>query len=264
MMMIIGIAQISPCWNEPEKTFRKIRDIVEEAVEADANLIAFPEQIVTGWDPKDPISYVQNESGEIVIELYEIAREYGIGLLGSYREADEPRPKNTALLIGTDGRIIARYSKIHLFSPADEDKYYTPGSNLGIAEFEGCRCGIAICYDLRFGSLFRLYRDAGVDLVLVPSAWPASRQKLFNTFVACRAAEFQIWVAGINTVGITPVDSYSGGSCLVGPDGSVSVEAGDREEILFGDVNPAESREIQRSFPVKKDERCELYKRLRD
>ena len=51
----------------------------------------------------------------------------------------------------------------------------SPGTDLGIFTFDSLTCGIAICYDLRFPELFRIYAQKGVHAVFVPAAWPQSR-----------------------------------------------------------------------------------------
>lgn len=260
--MILCTAQIAPCWQDPEATLEKIKGRVAEAVEFDASCIAFPEQVVTGWDPEDVTFGVQDENGLIISTLREYARDFSIGILGSYREFFEPSPRNTAVAISSNGDILARYSKIHLFSPGGEDKYYYPGDTLGTFSIDGCCCGIAICYDLRFADLFRLYREAGVHLMLIPSAWPAIRMKHFDLFTTSRAAEFQMYVAGINTVGKTPVDQYSGGSLVAGPDGFVISRGCKGEELLFTDIDPGYVDDIRKGFPVHQDRRDTVYHRL--
>ena len=260
--MILCTAQISPCWQNPNCTLTSIKTRIAEAIECDASFISFPEQVITGWDPLDEKNFIQTEDDEIVSVLKEYARDFGIGLLGSYREMHQPYPRNTAIAIGPDGHLLARYSKVHLFSPGHEDRAYFPGEEIALFSYDGCRCGIAICYDLRFADLFRLYRDAGADLMLVPSAWPASRMRHFELFITTRAVEFQMYVAGINTVGETPVDRYTGGSLVVGPDGTILSRGSEVEELLFTEVSPDHVVEVRDRFPVHHDRRNELYQNL--
>lgn len=258
--MILCTAQISPCWMDPEATLVKMRRMIAESVECDASFIAFPEQIVTGWNPTDGKFGVQDEYGPILSRLREFAQDFSIGILGSYREAHIPRPRNTTVAIGSDGQILARYSKTHLFSPSGEDQQYDPGDLIATFSTDECRCGLAICYDLRFSDLFRLYRDAGVHLMMVPSAWPASRMRHFDLFITTRAVEYQMYVAGINTVGQTPVDKYSGGSLVAGPDGMVISRACEGEELLFTEINPGYVDQVREEFPVHQDRRDLLYR----
>ncbi|MDD1723870.1 MAG: carbon-nitrogen hydrolase family protein [Methanospirillum sp.] len=250
--MILCLAQMAPRWNDTVSGLRQMRSMASDAVEGDASFIAFPEQILTGWNPKE-VSGTEDEEGEQVSVMREIARDLSIGILGSYRERQTPRPRNTCIAIGPDGKILARYSKIHLFSPGGEDQYYQPGDALGIFSCCSCTIGIAICYDLRFAHLFQLYREQGVHLILVPSAWPASRMKHFHLFTTSRAAEFQAYIASVNTVGVTPVETYNGGSCIAGSDGTVRAMGSDMEELIFCEIDPKEVERSRQAFPVYSD-----------
>lgn len=257
--MILCTAQITPCWKDPTATLFRMRDKIAQAVECDASCIVFPEQVTTGWDPTDSVSGVQNEEGIIISTLRRYARDFSIVILGSYREKNYPKPRNTVVAIGSDGEILARYSKIHLFSPAGEDVFYDAGESIAVFQINGCKCGIAICYDLRFADLFRVYRDAGVQVMLVPSAWPSSRMHHFELFITSRAAEFQMYVAGINTIGTTPVDTYTGGSLIAGPDGEILTRGVEGEELVFTELNPEHVDKIRRDFPVYLDRRESVY-----
>ena len=87
---------------------------------------------------------------------------------------------------------------------------FSPGSELGIFTLGPLTCGIAICYDLRFPELFRIYAQKGVQVVFVPAAWPQKRINHWELFITARAAENQMYVVGVNTTGVTPVDTYAG------------------------------------------------------
>ena len=105
--------------------------------------------------------------------------------------------------------------------------------SLGIFSLGSLSCGIAICYDLRFPELFRLYAKKGVQAMFVPAAWPQNRIRHWELFIRARAAENQMYIVGINTTGITPVDSYAGGSMTVDPYGDIIQQAGDAEQTRF-------------------------------
>ena len=251
-------AQVSGMWEEPEQTLEKARLLVQHAAASGAALICFPEQFATGWDPQ-PRKNIQNSDGIIVSTLRRYAQESKIGILGSFRQANDPLPKNTAVAIGSNGTILATYAKMHLFSAGHEDRGSSPGEELGIFSIGALTCGIAICYDLRFPELFRLYAKKGVHVVLVPSAWPAVRRRHWELFIQARALENQIYVAGINTTGTTPVDSYSGDSMTADPQGAVISRAGDAEQLLFSDIDPAAVTAARLRMPVENDRKEQLY-----
>jgi omega-amidase len=243
-------AQIASIWEEPAKTLEKARFFIRHAASSGAALICFPEQFATGWDPESGKN-LEDTSGLIVSSLREYARTSQIAVIGSFRNRGDPLPKNTAVVIDKDGRILVTYSKMHLFSPGNEQNGFSPGSDLGIFTLGPFTCGIAICYDLRFPDLFRIYAQKGVQVVFVPAAWPQKRISHWELFITARAAENQIYVAGVNTTGVTPVDTYSGSSMT-----------NNAEQLVFADLDPALVETARRSFPVEQDRKDALYRAL--
>jgi len=254
-------AQISTVWEDPKKTLDKAEGYITHAATCGAQLICFPEQFATGWDPLSGKN-VQDFAGSIITRLRACAQANRIAVIGSLREAASPYPKNTAVAIGNNGRILSTYSKIHLFSPAKEDGHFVPGTDLGIFPLGSLTCGLAICYDLRFPELFRIYAQKGVQAVFVPAAWPASRIRHWELFIQARAAENQMYVIGVNTTGITPVDRYSGSSMAADPHGAIISRANEAEQLLFIDIDPAEVAAARSALPVENDRKDALYHSL--
>ena len=254
-------AQITSTWEDPDHTLARVEEFTQHAANCGAKLICFPEQFATGWDPL-PLKNIQDIHGTIISSLQEYAKKYRIGIIGSLREKHDPLPKNTAIAIGSDGRILASYAKMHLFSFCHEHEGNTPGTDLGIFALGSLTCGIAICYDLRFPELFRLYAQKGVQAVFVPSAWPQRRVRHWELFITARAAENQMYVIGVNTTGTTPVDQYSGASMTADPQGAIVSRANEAEQLLFTDIDPGEVTRTRDGFPIENDRKDALYHSL--
>jgi len=248
-------------WEDPEKSLVKAERFIRHAAASGADLICFPEQFATGWDPCSS-GNIEEIDESIIPALQQYARESGIGILGSFREQFIPSPRNTSVAISRDGSILTTYAKIHLFSPARESLAFTPGTGLGIFQMGSLTCGIAICYDLRFPELFSAYVRNGVQAVFVPAAWPASRIRNWEIFISARAAENQIYIVGVNTTGKTPVDSYSGASMTADPHGVIISRANNAEQLIFVDLDPAVVDETRTLFPVGRDRKDSLYSNL--
>ena len=254
-------AQLSSFWEDPEKNLEKAEGFITHASRCGAQLICFPEQFATGWDPLSGKN-VQDLKGNIITRLQVSAKTNRIAVIGSLREASSPCPKNTSVTIGNDGRIISTYSKIHLFSPAKENEHFFPGTDISIFTLGTLKCGLAICYDLRFPELFRIYAQKGIQVVFVPAAWPASRIRHWELFIQARAAENQMYVIGVNTTGTTPVDQYSGSSIAADPHGIIFSRANEAEQLLFMDLDPAEVTAARSALPVENDRKDALYHSL--
>ena len=193
-----------------------------------------------------------------------MAKDNAICILGSFRERSDPLPKNTVVAIGKDGTVLGTYAKIHLFSPEGEDERFAPGSELGFFTIGSTLCGIAICYDLRFPDLFRIYAQKGVKAVFVPAAWPDARIRQWKLFIQARALENQFFVTGINTTGITPLGSYTGTSMTADSQGTIICRANDAEQLLFCDLDPSTVDETRILLPVSRDRKDHIYDRLSD
>lgn len=255
--MKLFCAQVASVWEDPDATLEKVEPCIARASREGGDLICFPEQFATGWDPESTL-HVQGIEGPVVRRLRSLAEEYSIAILGSFREATATLPLNTCIVVTADGAISSTYSKCHLFSPACEDQVYRRGDTISTFSLAGMEFGLAICYDLRFTSLFRLYADAGVQAVLIPSAWPESRLQHWELFIRARAVEYQCYIAGINPTGITPVDSYAGGSMVADPAGGLLFHAGRSEELHSCDLDREYVARIRAAFPVNRDRRDDL------
>jgi omega-amidase len=258
MTVRIALAQVEPVWENPEATLRKVQPLIEKSAENGASIICFPEQFPTGWDPAS-VANAQPDDGEIFHVLSDYSKSYNIAVLGSQRTVKEGRYYNTCIVTGAHGNQIASYSKIHLFSPLKEGEKYDQGGGIATFSIGDMIFGIGICYDLRFPPLFRIYAAAGTDCVLVPSAWPALRMNAWELFIRTRALENQVFIAGINTVGVTPVDHYTGNSIVADPYGEIITRAPETEGVTFADLNPLEIKQARNAINVEQDREPDLY-----
>jgi omega-amidase len=250
-MKVFG-AQIQSIWEDPEATLKKAEPFIRESADQGGSLVCFPEQFATGWDPASKM-HVQDRSGPIVSAIRVLAREYGIAILGSFREATGAGPRNVCIVVDGNGDELASYAKVHLFSPAHEDEYFISGDTPGIFPLGGMSFGIAICYDLRFSELFCAYSRKGVHAMIIPAAWPASRIGHWELFIRARALEHQMYVIGVNTTGTTPVDSYNGHSLASDPSGMIIAEAGSGEAVFPVSLDRDTIDGIREAFPLARD-----------
>jgi predicted amidohydrolase len=82
------------------------------------------------------------------------------------------RPVNRASLVGPEG-LIGHQDKTMMTRFEREDWNVVPGEGLSIFETEIARVGVLICYDSEFPLLGRALAEAGVEILLVPSATEA-------------------------------------------------------------------------------------------
>jgi predicted amidohydrolase len=83
------------------------------------------------------------------------------------------RGRNTALHVTPDGELAATYAKLHLFDVEVDGTTYRESDreDAGTEAVVSDGIGLAICYDLRFPTLFEELQRRGATLFAVPSAF---------------------------------------------------------------------------------------------
>ena len=155
-------------------------DFIGEAAKKGAKLIALPETMAyLGRDYAALSEAVPG--GKTATYLSTLARKYGVyiegGSLYERNENDPARPYNTTFLLGPDGAFLGKYSKLHPFDvvldsgvTSRESSHVAPGHEIVTVKTAGVgTLGFGICYDLRFGELFRLMALRGAQILVLPA-----------------------------------------------------------------------------------------------
>ena len=256
--MRIALVQMDLAWEDVPENHRRAARLLEEAAAGGARLALLPEMFSTGFS-MDSRRIAQPPGGPSESFLREQSARLDLWILASVPEAGEPSPRNMALLVSPDGSVV-RYAKIHPFSYAGEDRVYTAGDRVVTAEIEGMRVTPLVCYDLRFPEPFRTAADE-TDLFAVVANWPDQRREHWRALLRARAIENQAYVAGVNRAGDGNGLHYAGDSAAIAPLGETIVEADDREQVLFADVDPGIVRKLRSRFPALNDRRPSAYRR---
>ena len=196
--------------------------------------------------------------------ISELVRRHPDMVVAGSLAAERRGHMTNSLTIFQGDNALPLYDKLHLFRPMNEDKYISPGDHLGVLEIqsgrESWRVGFAICYDLRFPELFRLLALAGCDLVVVVAQWPAVRINIWKALLQARAAENQIYLAGVNRCGFDQEEKFGGCSMIIAPDGSVLAEAADEPQLLQAVLDKNEIGRSRRLFNSFQDRREGAYR----
>jgi deaminated glutathione amidase len=185
----------------------------------------------------------------ILAAMIALARDVGVHvLLGGFPERGHApgRIRNTAVLLGPDGSIRARYRKIHLFDVDTPDgtrfresEAIEAGSDVVVAPFPWGGLGLSVCYDLRFPELYRRQSAAGARVLAVPSAFTAETGKdHWHVLLRARAIENQSFVLAPAQFGLHGGQRRSYGHALiVDPWGTVLAECGDQPGVAIADLD---------------------------
>ena len=185
---------------DPDRNFETVAAMVAQT---DATFVLTPE--MTPLLQKDPAALmtVVRPEAETSAPYQSLAKEYGIHLLlGSAAVRDDDKIANRSFLIDPNGKIAARYDKIHLFEASlpggesyRESDSYVAGETPTTAGIGDLSVGLSICYDLRFPVLYSGYASQCVDMITVPSAFTrATGRAHWESLLRARAIESGAWV----------------------------------------------------------------------
>jgi predicted amidohydrolase len=250
----IAAVQHDIVWEQPDETREHLRPMIGEAAAQGAQLIVLSEMYATGFS-MNPERLAEDEGGPNEQFLLEQAAEHNAHLAASIAQrGPDGRYRNNAIVAAPDGRILARYAKIHPFSYAGEHERYAAGTDFVTVPIGDLRVSLFVCYDLRFADEFWALAEQ-TDLYLVPANWPQPRHEHWRALLRARAIENQAYVLGVNRVGLAKDLPHVGGSALIDPMGKALFEGGPDEAVLIAEAETAEIRRIRTDFPFLPDRR---------
>lgn len=222
------------------------------------DLLVLPELWSVGFFRFDDYAGAAEPTGGPTEQLVtELARERRCWVHGgSYVERSADGLHNTSVVAGPDGDVVLRYRKHHLFGyRSRETDLLRPGTELPVTEVAGLPAGASTCYDLRFPELYRGLLDAGAELLLVTSAWPAARLAHWRVLTRARAVENLSWLVACNVAGNDSGTPMGGHSVVVDPFGEVVAEADGAPGVLLADIDPALPAVLRAEYPFLADRR---------
>ena len=260
--MKVACLQMDMLLGKPEENFSHAAELVKRAMKDKPDVLVLPETWNTGFFPRENLQALCDRDGSRVRQVFgALAERYQVNIVaGSVSNVRGGKVYNTAMVFDRTGVCIASYDKTHLFTPMGEDNYYTPGDRLCTFVLDGVKCGLIICYDVRFPELTRSLTVPGLDMLFVVSQWPKVRTFHLRSLTTARAIENQMFLVCCNSCGTAGQTVYGGNSAIIDPWGETVALAGETEEILTADCDLQILTNIRGSIPVFRDRRPSLYK----
>ncbi len=213
--------------------------IVAEAKAASADIVIFPEMYSNGYarfDLENPearagwCAGAQSLDGDFVGRFRESARAYRVHVVATFLEKAEPKPFNTALLIGPERSLLLRHRKVHICDFDSPELACGRGSGFVACDIDigdgSVRVGLMICMDREYPQAARSLSRQGAEIVLVPNCCDLATDRMVGDVRIAqargRAFETAIGIAVANY----PAPRCDGHSFAVDASGHIIAMAG--------------------------------------
>jgi NAD+ synthase (glutamine-hydrolysing) len=240
MKLRVALAQINPTVGDLVGNAGLIAEAVKAAKAAEANLIVFPEMIVTGY-PVEDLALRPSFQAASIRAVQEIAASISGDIVAVVGYLDQG-PKNAVAVIH-DGKVRATYVKRHLpnYGVFDEFRNFVPGDQSLVVRIHGVDVAVAICEDIWHPLDSIASRTPG--LLVVPNGSPFERNKddVRLALVQKRATEISAPVAYVNMTGGQDDLVFDGDTIVVGKDGSILARTAQfDDQLIVADIDCAE------------------------
>jgi N-carbamoylputrescine amidase len=266
--------------------------LVREAVRKGAQIVCLKELFQAPYFCKsqqsDRFDLAESIPGPTTDAMQRLAKELGIVLVVPIFERQAAGVyRNSAAIIDADGTLLGTYRKMHIpDDPLFNEKYYfTPGDAGGpgpasqpggftIWKTRYAAIGVLICWDQWYPEAARITSLLGADVLFYPTAigwhpseraeWGQAQVDAWRTIQRSHAIANGVFVAAPNRIGHedepgTNGLTFFGHSFIVDPFGRYIAEAGEGEEVLVAQCDPALIETVRRNWPFLRDRRVDAY-----
>lgn len=230
----------------------KARAAWAEGRDAGADLVAFPEMFLTGYQTQDLIMKPAFEA-DVARHLDRLAADCAEGpalAIGApWREGGR---LYNAFHVLEGGRAVTRILKHHLPNDGvfDEVRLYSQADIHGPYRLGPVRIGTPICEDSWYPDVAEAQAESGAELLLVPNGSPYYRGKfeLRLNLMVSRVVETGLPLVYLNMVGGQDDQVFDGGSFVLNPGGRLAVQLPVFDEAV-AQVDFEETDEGWRALP---------------
>ena len=274
------------CTKSVEENIAKADKMVRKAASEGAKIILLPElferQYFCQERNYDYYLYARSlEEDGAVNHFKKVAAELEVVLPISFYEKDVNVFYNTTAVIDADGSVLGIYRKTHI--PDDhyyqEKFYFTPGdTGFKVWDTRYGKIGVGICWDQWFPETARGMAVQGAEILFYPTAIGSEPilevdsmphwRRCMQGHAACNV----IPVVAANRIGeeyVEPSDEngrqksslvFYGSSFVTDSTGEIVMQASrDKEEIVYGESDLDENRDLRVSWGLFRDRRPQMY-----
>ena len=259
----VAAIQYEPTQFDKEKNINNLVKLCEEAAKSGAKLIVTPEMGTSGYcflNRSEIKNLVEKIPGPTTKQFEKIANKHSCFIVIGLPEVDEDTKLyyNSAVLIGPNG-IIGKHRKSHSYIA--EPKWSAPGQEHLVFETDIGKIGILICMDIHFIETARLIALQDADIIIHISNWLGERTPA--PYWISRAFENSCYLIESNRWGLERTVQFSGGSCVINPDGTIASVIDKGDGIAYANIDISWAREKKvLNEKIFNDRRPEMYLNL--
>ena len=195
------------------------KKIIDTAVNSPGHhnnrVMVFSEMAISGYPPLDLVdnpNFIQAQQDHLNLIL-EKTRSIHFPLLIGYIESNKGPGKNlyNSVAVCLKGKIVYNYRKrlLPTYDVFDEARYFEPGKDMGLWQYQGQRIGILLCEDCWYNNKLytlntaeELYR-ARADMILIPNASPSvvGKDAYRKQMISDISKRYEIPIYYVNQVG---------------------------------------------------------------
>lgn len=231
----VAAIQFEPTMFEKPSNVDGLFALVEAAAREGAQLIVTPEMATTGycWQSREEVApFVEPIPGPTTARFAALAREYGCHIVVGMAEVDpaDDLYYNSAVLLGPEG-VVGVHRKTHPYIA--EPKWAVCGNREHqVFDTPIGRIALLICMDIHFLETARVSALGGADVICHLSNWLAERTPA--PYWINRAYENGCYLIEGNRWGLERGVKFSGGSCIIDPDGTVQASRDSGDGVVHG------------------------------
>ena len=213
-------------------------EMIAEAGRRGADLLVLAEEpdIVSGMPPGQH----KLEDHPVFVAFREASVKAGVPIIGSLSAKVDGGYANLGFVLDRTGEIVGLYPKKHP-APSEEAIITEPigGDPFPVFDLSGVKLGIAICMDIHFPEMFRIYGLKGADIVCIPTMYIDYTGDMIESIEKARAIDSQMYLAVSHYIEKPYLAGKSMGYAkVIAPDGRIIVSTGHQEGIAVAEIDP--------------------------
>ena len=229
----LRVAALQPLSTGPRRAVeRRVLSLVAEAAKGGAEIVCLPEHWLPGKRP--------DLGPSLPMLKQQAARSHVSVIAGADFVEAEGGLSVESVVIDRDGKELGRQKKTHLFGK--EKSVARAGDEYNIFETAGVKFGIAICHDLVYPEVARVFALRGAEILFAPAKILRTGIEPWHLYLKARALENRVPVVSPS---VLAPPFFGGGSMIVGLQAkgtivypTVLARAGARQTILYANLDP--------------------------